>query len=156
MTNIGGFQRPHQGRRTVFQKNTGQQLPLQVFLQVKAVSQQPAHHDMGLVAGFLALTDGVTLVDAHRREHPLLITYRQLHIQTIKPLQSQLLEAFMMLVSWNVPVGRKDRIAGMVVMTVEAQQVVVAQIYNVVWLTTTVVVVGGGREQVAGQVLPQL
>ena len=62
----------------------------------------------------------------------------------------------MMLMSRDIAVGGKYRVAGVIVVAVELQQVVVAQIHDVVGLATAVVVIGRGREKVAAEVLPQL
>ena len=151
---IGGFQRPHQRGRAVLQQHGGQQLAFHVFQQVKTVAEQPTRHDMGLVLGALTLVHGITLLHPDRAEHPLLIADRQFDIQLVEPLQCQFLEALVMLVGRDIAIGSKDRVARVIVMAIEVDQVVVAKIDDVVRLTATVVMIGSSGEQVAAEVLP--
>ena len=120
------------------------------------MAQQPAHHNVGFVLGAFAVVHRIALLYPHRGEHALFVPHRQLDIQLVEPLQGLLFELLVVLVRGNIAVGGKNRVARVVVVLVELHQVIVAEVYDVVRLTATVVVVGGRREQVAGQVLPQL
>ena len=120
------------------------------------MAQQPAHHNMGFVLCAFTVINRVALLHPQGCKHTLLVTDRQFDIQAIKPLERQFLELLMVLPGWNVAVGGKNGVARVVMVFVKLHQVIVGQINNMIRLTATVVVVGGGREQVAGQVLPQL
>src|SRR5690554_731398 len=131
-------------------------MAFQVFLQIKAVSKQPPHNDMGFTGGVFTLGNAVALLYTDRRIHSLFIAHWQFDIQLVEPLESQLFEAFVVFMGRNVAVSGKNGVTWVVVMLIEADEVVIAQINNVIRLAATVVMIGRCREKVTAQILPEL
>src|SRR5690554_2200837 len=111
---------------------------------------------MSFVIGALAFADCVTLLYTHRSKHALFITNRQLDIKTVKSFERQLFKPLMVLTRRNIAIGGEYGITGVIVVTIELDKVVIAQIDYMIWLATTVVMISCGRKQVTAQVLPEL
>ena len=152
---VGGFQRLLQGRGTVVQQHAGQQLRLEQLLQIGALSQQPAHHQVGLALGTALVVAGVGALDAQGRLQALLRGHANGFLQGLEAAQGAALEYLLVLGRGNVAEGHENGVAGVVVAAVEGHQLLVAEVGDMRRVAAAVVVVGRGGEQLLAQFVPQ-
>src|SRR5690554_7276362 len=120
------------------------------------MAQHPTHIDVGFIGRAFSLVAAIALLPTQGRQDALFIAYGQFNVQFVEALESQLFKPFVVFVGWNVAVSGKDGVTWMVMVLIEPNKVVIAQINNMIRLSATVVVVGCRREQVAAQILPKL
>ena len=152
---FGGFQRVAQRRTAVVQQHIAQQPRPQRRQRIGDRPQQPAQHDVSLVAQIFAVVQRIVNQIGDRRGIALFGGNRQIQWQRLEPAQGLRLEAFLMLGGGNVAVGQENGVRGMVVAGVEGLELGVGQIGNGLGIAAAVVVIGGGRKQPALQRMAQ-
>ena len=151
----GGFQRLLQGRGAVVQQHAGQQLRLQQLLEVGALSQQPAHDQVGLPGRGAFFVKGVGALDPQGCRQPALGGYADGFMQCLEAPQGALLEYPLVFEGGDIAEGHEDGVAGVIMAAVERHQLWVSEVGNMCRIAAAVVVIGGGGEQLFTQLAPQ-
>ncbi len=110
---------------------------------------------MGFVTCTFFSVYRVGLLHPDRRQIAFFVSGRKFYGQAFKALQGEVLELLLELVGRDIPVSHEDGVTGVVVCLVETLELSITEIRDMSRLTTAVVVVGAGREQIAGDGLPQ-
>ena len=128
---------------------------LEKLLKVGALTQQPPHHNVGLVVGRSALVKGVAVGHPDRGIEAAFRSDLYFFVQALEAVQGAVLESLLVVGGGYITEGHEDRVAGVVMRLVERFELFIGEIGNMPWVTAAVVVVGGAGKQVLAQGLPE-